>query len=97
MSTAAVMSISKFKATCLGVLEHVRKTGRPLRITRFGEPIADILPPAVAAPEASRLGCMVGTADILGDVVTPVDVAWAALSDSAPAPPARKSSSKRRG
>jgi hypothetical protein len=31
------MAISKFKATCLATLERVRRTGRPLRVTRFGK------------------------------------------------------------
>ena len=30
------MAISKFKATYLVTLERVRRTGRPLRVTRFG-------------------------------------------------------------
>jgi prevent-host-death family protein len=34
------IAISKFKATCLAVLERVRKTHRPIRVTRFGEPVA---------------------------------------------------------
>ncbi len=29
------MAISKFKATCLAVLERVRRTGRPVVVTRF--------------------------------------------------------------
>jgi hypothetical protein len=33
------MPISKFKATCLATLERVRRTGRPLRVTRFGKPV----------------------------------------------------------
>lgn len=37
--------ISKFKATCLAVLERVRLTARPLRVTRFRRPIADIVAP----------------------------------------------------
>jgi hypothetical protein len=30
------IAISKFKATCLAVLEKVRKTGKPVLVTRFG-------------------------------------------------------------
>jgi hypothetical protein len=30
------IAISKFKATCLAVLEDVRRTGAPVRVTRFG-------------------------------------------------------------
>ena len=65
------IAISKFKATCLAQLEDVRKTGRPLRVTRFGKPIADIQPPAVKKA-GDWLGCMEGTAEILGDIVGPV-------------------------
>src|SRR5207302_1891342 len=36
------MAISKFKATCLAVLERVRKTKKPILVTRFGEPIAEV-------------------------------------------------------
>ena len=36
------IAISKFKATCLAVLETVRKTGKPVLVTRFGEPVAEI-------------------------------------------------------
>jgi prevent-host-death family protein len=65
------MPISKFKATCLAVLERVRRTGRPLRVTRFGKPVADIVPPAPGEPEADRLGAMRGTLEIRGDVIEP--------------------------
>ena len=75
------MPISKFKATCLAALEKVRKTGRPLRVTRFGKPIADIVPPAPEAPTASWLGALRGSAEIVGDVTGPSSdlAAWDAL------------------
>jgi antitoxin (DNA-binding transcriptional repressor) of toxin-antitoxin stability system len=67
------MQISKFKATCLATLEQVKKTGRPLRITRFGVPVADIVPPQLdTARDVSWLGCMRGTAKIVGDIVKPI-------------------------
>lgn len=62
------MPISKFKATCLATLERVRRTGRPLRVTRFGKPVADIVPPAPDAPAGAWLGSMRGTAEIVGDI-----------------------------
>jgi antitoxin (DNA-binding transcriptional repressor) of toxin-antitoxin stability system len=72
------MPISKFKATCLATLERVRKTGRPLRVTRFGKPVADIVPPTPDAPAESWLGSMKGTATIRGDVTVPSSelVSW---------------------
>jgi prevent-host-death family protein len=65
------MPISKFKATCLAELERVRKTGRPLRVTRFGKPVADIVPAAPDEPTRDWLGSMRGTAEIVGDIRGP--------------------------
>jgi antitoxin (DNA-binding transcriptional repressor) of toxin-antitoxin stability system len=64
------MAISKFKATCLAVLERVRKTGKPIRVTRFGQVVAEIVPPGGGRP-APRLGTGLGTGAILGDIVGP--------------------------
>ena len=63
------MPISKFKATCLATLERVRKTGQPLRVTRFGTPVADIVPPALEVPQADWLGGMRDTAIIVDDIM----------------------------
>ena len=65
------MAISKFKATCLATLERVRRTGRPLRVTRFGKPVADIVPPAPDTARAGWLGGLRGTAQIAGDITVP--------------------------
>jgi prevent-host-death family protein len=73
-----VMAISEFKATCLAVLERVRRTGLPLRITRFGKPIAEIQPPK-PEPSGSWLGAMRENSEIVGDLVAPPNVKWEAL------------------
>jgi len=65
------IAVSKFKATCLAVLQRVKKTGRPIRVTRFGQPIAEVVPPRPPALDAEWLGCMRGRAEITGDVVAP--------------------------
>jgi prevent-host-death family protein len=39
------ISISKFKATCLRLLDNVNKTGKSIIVTRNGEPIALVTPP----------------------------------------------------
>ena len=70
LTVMQTMAISKFKATCLAVLERVRRTGQPLRITRFGKPVADIVPPAPEPKRRSWLGSMRGTAKIKGDIKT---------------------------
>ncbi len=63
------IAISVFKAKCLGILEEVRKTRRPVRITRFGKPVAEVVPPSPQRATGRRLGCMVGTGRIVGDIV----------------------------
>ncbi|HEY6328592.1 MAG TPA: type II toxin-antitoxin system prevent-host-death family antitoxin [Blastocatellia bacterium] len=77
--------VSKFKATCLSVLERVRKTRKPVLVTRFGVPIAEILPPPAKMGREAWLGAMAGTAEIRGDIVAPAGGPsdWEALGNEA--------------
>jgi antitoxin (DNA-binding transcriptional repressor) of toxin-antitoxin stability system len=75
------MSISKFKATCLAVLERVRQTRAPILITKRGKAIAEIKPPP-ATGEGEWLGSMASTIEIVGDICdTPAEQldSWEAL------------------
>jgi hypothetical protein len=65
------IAISKFKATCLAVMEEVRRTRTPVRITRFGRAVAEVVPPREER-KGSWLGCMNGTIDISVDIVKPI-------------------------
>ncbi len=75
------MAISKFKATCLAVLERVRRTRKPILITRFGEPVAEVVPPSPPPRPEDWLGCMSGNGRVTGDVVSPAtdEGQWEAL------------------
>jgi hypothetical protein len=77
--------ISKFKATCLAVLKRVQKSRKPIRVTRFGQVIAEVHPPgsALAVP---RLGTGVGAGKILGDIVGPIgdESDWDAARETGP-------------
>jgi prevent-host-death family protein len=66
------MPVSKFKATCLAVVQQVKRTGRPVLITRFGRPVAEVVPPRRRASRSDWLGSMAGTARTVGDIVGPV-------------------------
>jgi prevent-host-death family protein len=66
------IAISKFKARCLSLLEEVSKTKTPLRVTRRGKPIADVIPPSSVEEERSWIGSLSGSVDIVGDVISPV-------------------------
>jgi prevent-host-death family protein len=63
------IAISEFKAQCLGILEEVRKTRKPIRVTRFGKPVAEVVPPSPRKPVGKRLGCMVGAGRTVGVIV----------------------------
>jgi antitoxin (DNA-binding transcriptional repressor) of toxin-antitoxin stability system len=77
------IAISKFKATCLAVLEKVRKTGEPVMVTRFGHPVAQISAPGVGLKPVRKLGTHVGMGEILGDIVGPIgdESDWEAAQD----------------
>jgi prevent-host-death family protein len=66
------IAISEFKATCLKVLDQVKKTGNPIYITKRGELIAMVSPPPPKAESASWLGAFKGDGRIVGDVISPV-------------------------
>ena len=65
------IAVSRFKATCLGLLEEIHRTGVPVRVTRFGKPLVDVAPAAVKK-EGAWLGSMAARAEIAGDLVAPV-------------------------
>ena len=64
------VAISEFKAKCLALLEQVQKTQQPLRITRFGKPVAEVVPPT---PEKTNdwMGSMKDLIQIHGDIIAP--------------------------
>lgn len=66
------MAISKFKATCLAVLDRVRRTRTPVLITRFGEAVAEVVPPSTGRRPERWLGALKASGQIRGDVVSPV-------------------------
>ncbi len=66
--------ITRFKATCLRLLDDVNKTGQPLLVTRNGEPIALVSPPPPPPKTDSWLGSMRDKLKIVGDVVSPASI-----------------------
>ena len=77
------VAISEFKAKCLALLEQVSKTKKPIRVTRFGKPIADVVAPALVQGRAAWIGSMKDSMEIVGDIVSPANEEneWEALRD----------------
>ncbi len=77
------IAISEFKAKCLAVLERVRSTKKPIRVTRFGKPVAEVVPPTVVEKRSSWIGSMKNSMRIKGDIVSPAtdEDEWEVLRD----------------
>jgi len=65
------VSISKFKAESSKFVDKIQRTGRPLLITRRRVPVVKLIP---VSDRRRRfiLGDMIGTAEIVRDIVSPV-------------------------
>lgn len=66
------IAISEFKAKCLAILAQVEKTKEPVRITRHGKPVAEVIPAVQTVDRAAWIGSLKGKIKILGDIVSPV-------------------------
>lgn len=77
--------ISKYRASCLAVLERVPRTRKPILATRFGKPVAQISPPPPPPPQrsASWLGSLAGECRNTGDIISPAadESDWEVLND----------------
>jgi prevent-host-death family protein len=69
----STIAVSKFKATCLEVLQRVKRTGKPVLVTRFGVPIAEICPPTQRSTK-SWVGSFAGTGELVDDLVAPASL-----------------------
>ena len=83
MEINEVLPISKFKATCLAVLDRVKRTGQPVLVTKHGEPIAIIEPPPPKEKGVSWLGSFKGRGEIKGDIISPAvnEKEWGVLNE----------------
>lgn len=75
------IAVSKFKATCLAVLQRVKRTGKPVLVTRFGKPIAEVVPPSGHARAQRWVGSFQSRGRVVGDIVSPAsEHDWEVLS-----------------
>ncbi len=62
------LSVSKFKATCLSVLEDVKKQKKRVIITKRGKPIAEVIP----YDSKNNDTPLKDTVVFMGDIISPV-------------------------
>lgn len=73
---SATIAAGEFKAKCLKLIDEVAETRKPVVITKFGKPVAQLSP---VPQEGDFVGSMRGTGEILGDIISPLDVEWEAM------------------
>ena len=62
------MAAGEFKAKCLSIMDEVKETGRPLVVTKRGEPVIRVVPIRNGRKKKDSIfGRMVGIAEIVGD------------------------------
>jgi prevent-host-death family protein len=63
------MAAGEFKAKCLGVMSEIASTGKPVLVTKRGEPLVEVIPPR--NKKSSRgddfIGRLEGIIEIIGD------------------------------
>ena len=68
------MAVGEFKAKCLSAMAEVARTGKPLLVTKRGEPFVEVGPPrnAKKRKQESIIGRLEGKYTIHGDLLEPV-------------------------
>ena len=74
------INASEFKAKCLALLDEVAETGEHILILKRGRAVAEVVPP-VATDQRLPQETIMGTVEIVGDIVAPVlpAEAWEAV------------------
>jgi len=64
------VTATEFKAHCLSLMERVRKTRKPVLITKRGRAVAQLVPPPEEHEKPWRT--LRGSVSHMGDVISPV-------------------------
>jgi prevent-host-death family protein len=67
-----MITASRFKAECLGLLDDVARTHRELVVTKHGKPVAKVVP---AQPAIDLRGSVTFLVDD-DELMEPIDVEW---------------------
>ena len=70
---------SEFKAKCLKLMDEVAESGEEIVITKNGRHTARLV--AYRARFEEFFGADKGKLEIIGDIISPIDVEWEAMSN----------------
>jgi len=69
-TTMKTVTATEFRTHCGQLISEVQRTGKPLTITKRGEPIARLV--RVHPQRGKLFGCLKGVIQIVGDIESPV-------------------------
>lgn len=72
---AKTISATKFKAQCLQIMDDVQLYKGQVLVTKYGKPVVKLVPVEVEKTD-SLFGSMKGSAKIVGDIISPLDIKW---------------------
>ncbi len=75
-SDTPVVSAAEFKTHCLQLMEQVRQERREVIVTKYGRPVARLVP--YEEEHVSPFGWLRGTVTIHGDIIGPTGEVWEA-------------------
>ena len=73
---ARTIKASEFKAKCLKLMDEVAESGEEIVITKNGRPVSRLIP--YREKPKTLFGIDRGRIEILGDIISPIDVEWEA-------------------
>ena len=73
---SAIVPAGEFKARCLKLLDEVAEKRHTLVITKRGRPVAHVSP---VPQQGDFVGSMQESGEIVGDIISPMDVEWEAM------------------
>ena len=73
------ITATEFKAKCLILMDEIDETGNELVITKNGRPVWRLAP--YRERPKTLFGIDRGRLEIIGDIISPIDVAWEAEVD----------------
>ena len=74
-----MIKASEFKAKCLKLMDEVAENGEEIVITKNGKPVARLT--AYRERPKTLFGIDKGRLEILGDIISPMDIEWEAEVD----------------
>ena len=72
------IAAGQFKAQCLKLMDRVQQNNEEIIITKYGTPVARLVPIEQTSNQDSIVGWMRGSVQVTGDIVAPLDESWEA-------------------